>query len=39
MATIDTISDLMRVLDTHPEWLEAMRARLLTSDVLEMPDD
>ena len=37
MATIDTISDLMRVLDTHPEWLEAMRARLLTSDVLEMP--
>ena len=38
MATpIDTIEDLMRVLDEHPQWLEAMRARLLSREILELP--
>ena len=34
---IDTIEDLMRILDDHPEWLEAMRLRLLTRELIEMP--
>ena len=34
---IDTIEDLMRVLDTKPEWLEALRARLLTRELLALP--
>ena len=34
---IDTIEDLIRVLDDHPEWLEAMRVRLLTRELLELP--
>ena len=34
---IRTIEDLMQVLDAHPQWLEAMRARLLTREVLELP--
>ena len=29
MTTINTIEDLMRLLDESPEWLEAVRARLL----------
>ena len=36
-ATINTIEDLVRVLDENPEWLEALRARLLTRELLEMP--
>ena len=36
-AKIDTIEDLMRILDDHPEWLEAMRMRLLTRELIEMP--
>ena len=35
--TINTIEDLMRILDEHPQWLEAMRARLLTRELIEMP--
>ena len=35
---IDTIQDLIRILDDNPEWLEAMRARLLTRELLEMPN-
>ena len=38
MTTINTIEDLMRVLDSNPELLEAMRARLLTRELLEMPN-
>ena len=34
---IDTIEDLIRVLDDHPEWLEALRMRLLTRELLELP--
>lgn len=34
---IDTIEDLIRVLDDHPEWIEALRMRLLTRELLELP--
>ena len=27
--TIDTVQDLVRVLDEHPQWLDALRARML----------
>lgn len=38
MTTINTIQDMMRILDENPEWLGEMRSRLLTSELLEMPD-
>ena len=34
---IDTIEDLVRILDDNPEWLEILRARLLTRELLELP--
>ena len=34
---IDTIEDLVRVLDDNPEWLEILRARILTRELLELP--
>ena len=34
---ITTVEDLVQVLDENPEWLEALRARLLTRELLEMP--
>ena len=34
---IATIEDLVQVLDEHPQWLEALRARLLTRELLELP--
>lgn len=37
MTTIHTIEDLIRVLDENPEWVEALRARLLTRELLELP--
>ncbi len=37
MIRIDTIEDLVRVLDDHPDWLEAVRTRLLSREVLELP--
>lgn len=37
MIRIDTIEDLVRVLDDHPEWREALRARLLSRELLELP--
>ena len=37
MTTINNIEDLVRVLDEHPEWLEAVRTRLLTRELLELP--
>lgn len=36
--TIDTVQDLVSILDEHPQWLEALRARLLTRALLEMPE-
>ena len=38
MATINTIQDLLRLLDENPEWVDALRARLLTQDLLELPE-
>ena len=38
MTTISSIEDLMRVLDENPTWLEAMRVRLLTRELLALPD-
>ena len=32
-----TIEDVVRALDENPEWLEALRARLLTRELLELP--
>ena len=37
MTNINTIEDLIRVLDENPEWLEVLRSRLLTREVLELP--
>lgn len=37
MTTINNIDDLVRVLDEHPEWLEAVRVRLLTRELLALP--
>ena len=37
MTTINNIEDLIRLLDEHPEWAEALRARLLTRELLELP--
>lgn len=38
MNTIHTIDDLMQVLDENPQWAEAMRARLLTRELIELPE-
>ena len=38
MTTINTIQDLLRLLDDNPEWVDALRARLLTQELLELPE-
>ena len=38
MTKINSVQDLMRVLDENPEWMEAVRARVLPRRVLELPD-
>ena len=38
MTTINTIEDLVHILDEHPHWLEALRARLLTRELIELPE-
>ena len=35
---INTIEDLFRILDENPEWKEALRARILTKELLELPE-
>ena len=37
MDTINNIEDLVRILDENPEWLEVVRTRLLTRELLELP--
>ena len=37
MTTIHTIEDLIRLLDENPEWVEALRVRLLTKELLDLP--
>ena len=34
---IATVEDLVRILDEHPQWLEALRERLLTRELLALP--
>ena len=36
-AKIDTLQDLVHALDEHPEWVEELRVRLLTRELLELP--
>ena len=38
MTTINTIEDLFRLLDENPQWVEARRARLLTRELIELPE-
>ena len=38
MATINTIEDLIRLLDDNPQWVEALRVRLLTRELIELPE-
>ncbi len=38
MTTIHTIEDLIRLLDEKPEWVEALRDRLLTGELIELPE-
>ncbi len=39
MATIITFDELLRVLDENPEWAEALRSRILSTDLQNMPED
>ena len=36
-AKIDTLQDLVHALDEHPEWVDELRVRLLTRELLELP--
>ena len=38
MTNINTIEDLIRLLDENPEWREALRDRLLTRELIELPE-
>ena len=38
MTTINTIQDFLRVMDEHPEWREEVRVRLLSRELLELPE-
>ena len=38
MAAINTMEDLIQILDEHPSWLEALRSRLLTRELIELPE-
>jgi hypothetical protein len=35
---INTIEDLIRVLDENPQWVDALRVRLLTRELIELPE-
>ena len=37
MTTVNTVEDIIEALDTNPILLEALRARLLTRELLELP--
>ncbi len=37
MTIINTIEDLFKLLDENPQWTEALRARLLTRELIELP--
>ena len=38
MPTINTIEDLIQLLDDNPHWVEALRVRLLTRELIELPE-
>ena len=38
MAVINTMEDLIRSLDENPKWVEALRVRLLTRELIELPE-
>ena len=38
MTTIHTIEDLLHVLDENPDWVEALRTRLLSRELIELPE-
>lgn len=38
MAVINTVEDLIRLLDENPKWVEALRVRLLTCELIELPE-
>ena len=38
MTQINNIEDLIRPLDENPQWVEALRARLLTRELIELPE-
>lgn len=38
MTTIHTIEDLIHVLDENPDWVEALRTRLLSRELIELPE-
>ncbi len=38
MTTINTIEDLFRLLDENPQWVDALRVRLLTRELIELPE-
>ena len=37
MTTINNIEDLVELLDKNPRWLDAVRARVLTRELIELP--
>ena len=37
MAVINTTEDFIRAMDENPSWLEAVRSRVLTRDLIELP--
>ena len=38
MVIINTPEDIIRAMDDNPEWLEAVRQRVLTRELMELPD-
>ncbi len=38
MTTINTIEDLIKLLDENPQWVEALRKRLLPQELIELPE-
>ena len=38
MAIVNTMEDFIRVMDENPSWRDAVRARVLTRDLLELPE-
>lgn len=38
MTTVNTMEDLVRLLDENPVWQEAVRVRILTPQLLELPE-